>query len=67
MIQYEMVINSKNKNNVHHLLAYECDEGFVLPTGLIGQECGQVSLPISIGASCMRKMVLLIFEDCLNF
>ena len=55
-----MVINSKNKNNVHHLLAYECDEGFDRPNGYVGQECGQVRLnPPSIGISCMRKMVLI--------
>lgn len=55
-IQYEMVINPLYKKNVHHLLAYECDDDYVLATPL-AQECGRKGLPSSVGSKCMQKMV----------
>ena len=50
-----MIVNPDNKRFVHHLLAYECDDDFVLTTPL-AQECGKKGVPGPIGRSCMRKM-----------
>ncbi len=52
-----MVVNPSNKQNVHHLLAYECDDDYVHSKPL-AQECGKKSIPSTTANKCMRKLVI---------
>ena len=53
-----MIVNPLYKKNVHHLLAYECDDDYVLTTPL-AKECGVEGVPRTEGEKCMQKMVCI--------
>ena len=53
-----MIVNPLYKKNVHHLLAYECDDDYVLTTPLT-RECGIKGVPGTVGRKCMQKMVCI--------
>jgi hypothetical protein len=52
-----MIINPKNKRNVHHTLVFECDDGYVPSTFPYEHECGDVDLPMVLQNKCHIKMI----------
>lgn len=57
MIQFEIIVDPNNKRNVHHLLAYECDNGFVPPEPL-ARECGSKELPTNFAVNCLSRLII---------
>lgn len=57
MIQFEIIVNPKNKRHVHHLLVYLCDDDFIPPEPL-ARECGQVEIPTVFMSNCFSKMMI---------
>jgi hypothetical protein len=57
MIQFEMLVNKDNKHMVHHLLGYECSNGFE-PSKDLAQECGNVILSDELAMHCRTKMFM---------
>lgn len=53
MIQFEILVQKATKRFVHHIVAYECDDGFDGTPYIGGRECGSVSMPNEIMAKCM--------------
>lgn len=51
-----MVVNKANKQNVHHLLAYECDANFEPPKLPFKQECGPVEYDPRVVAACAMNL-----------
>ena len=57
LIQFEVLINPKNKRHFHHVLVFECEEWFQTDDS-VGIECGSVPLPTNIGYGCMQKQLI---------
>lgn len=56
VIQYEILVQKENRRFIHHLLAYECDDGFDGTPYIGGKECGSAGLPSAVSSKCMTKM-----------
>jgi hypothetical protein len=56
IIQFEILTNSKTRQNFHHVLIYECLTGFK-PNQKFSQECGEVDVPREIAMNCLQKMI----------
>lgn len=56
VIQYEILVQKENRRFIHHLLAYECDDGFDGTPYIGGKECGSAGLPTAVSSKCMTKM-----------
>jgi hypothetical protein len=58
LIQFEMLVNPKNKRNVHHSLVFECDDGYVPSVFPYEHECGSVKLSNEVQTKCHVKMMV---------
>lgn len=55
LIQFEMLVNDDNRHLVHHLLAYECDDGFN-SSAFSGRECGAAGLGSNAARNCQNRL-----------
>jgi hypothetical protein len=58
MIQFEMMVNPINRKNVHHLLVFECEDGYVPKEYPYEHECGAVPLDVDVNKNCHVKMIV---------
>lgn len=49
-----MLINRENSYNVHYVLGYECDDGYVPSSSVKGDECN--NLPKDVKRRCKSKV-----------
>ena len=52
-----MILNKKNKRNVHHTLVFECDDDYIPKVFPYAHECGNVPLDEEVKKSCHVKMM----------
>lgn len=56
MIKYEMIVDKRNKDMVHHLLVHECDKSN-LQGEIHGDECGSVNPPPDT-SKCLQSSLI---------